>query len=195
MKKQGVATLNQIFSSKKALSSKKMNNPEWSDNISKLKESFAKESKFFWPAVCAIVLKKIMEVINVKVVDVLVPAWNKYREIQQYADLKKYPPDKIYMVPLAEHVIKSEYTPELEIFINNQSVCTLRFSVEVSLTLGGVILEIKGGKIMKLHTGSCKGAGSIACEGFLIINQKTSPFTLPGEITLGEGVPISKFAA
>jgi hypothetical protein len=194
MKKQALVTLDQIFSSKKAMSSKKMKNTEISKSVTKLKETLAKEVKIFWPAACAIMLKKILGTINIKLADFLVNAWNKYREIEQYTDPKKYPPDKTYMVPLAEHVVKSVFTPKLGICVNNQQVTELSFTIEVSLTLGGVILEIKGGKIMKLHTGSCKGAGNIYCEGMMIISQKTSPFTLPDEISLGNGIPIRKLA-
>jgi hypothetical protein len=192
MKKREVVTLKQIFSSKVASSFKKLKNTEWPENLAKMEDDFARESKLFFPGVCAAILNKIMEVLDVKVEDTMVNVWNKCREILQYADLKKYPPDKTYMVPLTEHDIKSTFDPELDIYVNNQLVHKLVFHIEIILTLGGVILEIKGGKIMKLHPGSCKGSGSIACEGMLIFNQRTSPFTLPGEIDLGDGVPIPK---
>jgi hypothetical protein len=195
MKKREVVTLNQIFSSKQALSFKKLKDTEWPENLVKIKEDFTREFKLFWPGICAVFLKKIMEVLNVPVADVMVDAWNKCREIMQYADLKKYPPDKTYMVPLAEHEIPSKFPITLEIYVNNQKVCELIFDVKFSLILGGIILEIKGGRIMKLHSGSFKGKGSIMYQDMVVFDQKTSPFTLPGVIDLGEGVPIPKIAA
>src|SRR4030043_1057674 len=122
MKKREVVTLNQIFSSKVASSFKKLKNTEWPENLTKMEDDFNRESKLFLPALCAVILKKIMEVLNVKVENVMVATWNKCREILQYADLKKYPPDKTYMVPLTEHDIKSTFDPKLEIYVNNQLV-------------------------------------------------------------------------
>ena len=99
------------------------------------------------------------------------------------------------MVPLSEHTIDYLYNPTMDILVNNQTVSTLKFGIKVYFTLEGTILEIKGGKIMKLHSGSCKAGGSIMCEGITILTQKTSPLHLPGEIDLGKGMPIPKMAA
>ena len=92
MKHREVVTLDQVLSSKKALSSKKLKKGELSEGVTKLKESFTKEVKIFWPAVCVIILKKLLETLNVKIASVLVDAWKKYQEIRQYTDAKKYPP-------------------------------------------------------------------------------------------------------
>ncbi len=191
MTKQEVVTLDQVFSSGEKLSPKELKKAESSGHLAKVKEILS-NVKVFWPAACDIILKKLLETLNVNMANFMVSTWNKYREIEQYTDAKTFPRTQTYMVPLTEHTIDASYEPSMEILVNNQPVATLNFIISVYLTLEGIILEIKGGKIMKLHTGSCKAGGSIMCEGQLIFEKTTSPFTLPGEIDLGKGILIPK---
>jgi hypothetical protein len=185
-------TLNQLLSSEKELSAKKLMKAESCDNLAYLKKLLTKEVKIFWPVVCSFILKKLVEILDQKVSDVMIAAWNKYKDIVQYTDAEKYPPDETYLVPLVEHTIESVYEPSLEILFNNQPVGELNFEITFFITLEGIALEIKGGKIMKVNTGSCKGGGSIKCEDITIFEKETSPFNLPGSIDLGKGIPIPK---
>jgi hypothetical protein len=121
----------------------------------------------------------------------MVKAWNKYRELLKYTDKEKYPPDVSVLVPLAEHTIKSEHKPYIEILINDKSVGKIDFNINISLTLKGIILKIRDGKIKEIQTGSCKGKGTIKCEDLVILEKETESFSLPGSINLGEGIPIA----
>jgi hypothetical protein len=192
MMDQEVLTLNQVLSTETELSEKKMKDTESCDSIAKLEKFLTKEVKILWPIACNFILKKLMEVLNVKVPDVLVTAWSKYKDIAQYTNKKRYPPSETYMVPLATHTVESIYEPSIEVLFNNQLIGEIKFEITVFLVVEGIILEIKGGKIMKLHTGSFYGGGSIKCEGKLIFEKQTNPFTLPGVIDLGEGISIPK---
>lgn len=91
---------------------------------------------------------------------------------------------------MAEHTIKSEHKPYIEILINDKSVGKIDFNINISLTLKGIILKIRDGKIQEIQTGSCKGKGTIKCENFVILEKETESISLPGSINLGEGIPI-----
>jgi hypothetical protein len=56
--------------------------------------------------------------------------------------------------------------------------------------LQGMHLEIRDGKIMKIHTGSCQASGEIAIEGKTFYKKKPAALQLPGTIDLEPGVPI-----
>jgi hypothetical protein len=185
-------TLNQLFSTETGLSDKQMTEAESCDSMVELKKRLTQEAKTVWPIARGIILKKLVEMLNIRVPDIMVAAWNKYEAIAKYTDGKQYPPSETYMVPLAEHTIESVHKPSLEICLNNQPVGEIKFEITLFIKVEGIILEIKGGRIMKVHTGSCKGGGSLKCEGQLLLKKETSPFELPGTIDLGEGVPIPK---
>ncbi len=184
-------TLNQFFSLKE-LSQSRLSTIESSEKMSLLKEKVSKEIKEIrWPVTFSEIIKKIEDLLNIGTTDIMVMAWNKYRILLKYTDKKKYSSNETFLVPLAEHTIKSEHKPYIEILINDKSVGKIDFNINISLTLKGIILKIRDGKIQEIQTGSCKGKGTIKCEDFVIMEKETESISLPGSINLGEGVPIT----
>ncbi len=164
---------------------------ESAKRMTSLKERLSTDAKEIrWPMAFKEVVKKINDLLNIRVLDILAAAWNKYRELLKYAERNKYSPDETFLVQLAEHTIKSVHHPYIEILINDKPLGKIDFEIVVSLALKGIILEIRDGKIKEILTGSCKGKGTIKCEKFLILEKETESFPLPGSISLGEGVPI-----
>jgi len=193
MKDNETVTLSRFFSSETKSSTKELMKAESHDNVADIKEIIKEQVKVPWPVACGFILRKFMEALDTKVSDVMIEAWKKYKDIVQYTDEKKYPPDETYCVSLAEHTIESVHKPYLEILFDNQPVGKrIKFEIKIFLTVEGIALEIQGGKIMKVHTGSCKGGGSIKLEDFTILEKETKSFTLPGSISLGQGIPIPK---
>ncbi len=192
MKNNEITSLNQLLASDKKLSTKKLMKAKRRENVANLKKCLTKEVKVVWPVACGIILKKLSEILDMNISDVMVSAWGKCGDLCQYCNKKKYPHGKSYMLPLAEHTIESVHEPSLEIFFNNQPVGKINFEITLYLTVEGIVLEIQDGKIMKVHTGSCEGGGCIKCEGILILKKNTRSFTLPGSISLGKGIPLPK---
>jgi hypothetical protein len=160
--------------------------------ISQLREKIEHEARGVrWPAAFGEIIKSTEHLLDVGIPDIMAAAWNKYRLLHKYLDRDKYPPDKTVLVSLAEHTVKSEHRPSIEIFVNDRLLGKVDFLVTVSLAFEGLTLKIRGGRIMEILTGSCTGKGAIACENFLLFERTTAPFPLPGAIKLGDGVPIA----
>ena len=185
-------TLNQIFSFKGTeLSQNRLSAIESNEKISSLKEVFSKEAKGIrWPVAFNEIIKKIEDLLNIGIPDIMVMAWNKYKILLKYSDRKKYSPDETFLVPLAEHTIKSEHHPCIEILINDKMVGKIGFDINISLKLEGIILKIQDGKIKEILTGSCKGKGTINHGDFVMFEKSLEPIQLSGSIDLGEGIPI-----
>ncbi len=183
-------TLNQFFSLKE-LSQSRLSTIESSEKMSLLKEKVSKEIKEIrWPVTFNEIIRKVEDLLNISIPDIMVAAWNKYRMLLKYTDRGKYSSNETFLVPLAEHTIKSEHKPYIEILINDKSVGKIDFNINISLTLKGIILKIRDGKIQEIQTGSCKGKGTIKYEDFVLLEKETDLFLLPGSINLGEGIPI-----
>ena len=185
-------TLNQIFAFKEGeLPPDKISEIESSNKMLSLKEKISKEIPGIkWNVTLNEVVKKIGDLLNISLADIMVGAWNKYRTLQKYLDQKKYSPEEIIMIPLAEHKIKSVHRPYIEILINDQVVGKIEFSINITLTLEGIILKVQNAKIKEILTGTCKAKGTIKCENFVILEKDLSSISLPGSIALGEGIPI-----
>jgi hypothetical protein len=133
------------------------------------------------------IVANIDNLLNTKISDILVNAWNKYIEISECLNESRKSPNVIFSVSLAEHRIRSEQNPSLQVLVNGRVVREIKFNVSIALILKGMILEIKGGKIRKIHvTGNCQGKGTVECEGVLILEKKTRTLSLPGTIDLEE---------
>jgi hypothetical protein len=182
------STLNQFFS----IQEKTLSKIKSSKSMEALKKRVEKEvTAIKWSAAFQEVIKQIEDLLNIRVVDIMTMAWNKYRALLKYTDKEKYSPNDTFLVPLAEHTIKSEHKPYLEILINDKSVGKIDFSINIALTLKGFILKIQDAKIKEIQTGTCKGKGTIKCEDVVIMEKETESFPLPGSIILGEGIPIT----
>ncbi len=143
-----------------------------------------------WRTTRAEILEKLDALLDVDLAAVMTRAWKKVTELHRYADPEKCPADCVYLVPLAEHVIRSEHRPSLEILLNGERVGEIEFRLEISLTLKGFILKIQGGLIKAIHTGECQWTGTVRCEDLTLAEEKRGSFPLPGVIDLGEGIPI-----
>lgn len=183
-------TLCQFFPLKE-LRQERLSAIESSNKIASLKERVSKEAKGIrWPVELSEIIKKVEDLLNISMPDIMVSAWNKYRILARYADKGKYKPNETFLVPLAEHTIKSEHNPYIEILINDSVVSKIEFNINVSLFLKGFVLKIQDGKIKEILAGSCKGKGLVKCEDLVMLEKETESIPLPGSIKLGEGIAI-----
>ncbi|MBN1190178.1 MAG: hypothetical protein JXA46_10530 [Dehalococcoidales bacterium] len=183
-------TLNHFFSSQTQLSTRSFSPVESCEKMLSVKRLLLQQAGVTWPLVLDTFLEKTRDILNIDIPDIMTAAWNKYKILLKYKDKEKYPPDDTFLVHLAEHTFRSMHQPFIEIRVNDQLVDTIDFEIALSLTLKGIALKIRDGKIREISAGECKGKGSVHCENRLILEKETKSFTLPGTISLGDGVPI-----
>jgi hypothetical protein len=183
-------TLNQFFAPEKGLSRKSLSRVGSSAGVSSLKEKLLSEARVQWPLAFEIIMKKVGDVLNIGISDIIGTAWSKYEILLKYLDKEKYPPDETFLVTMAEHEITSEHRPFLEILLNDRPIGKIDFEITVSLMIEGIKLEIQDGRIKKLLAGTCKGEGTVKCENQLILNRTTRPVSLPGTVDFKAGIPI-----
>jgi hypothetical protein len=133
---------------------------------------------------------EIGKILDVSFEDILVGALKKYRELQQYADSSKHPPNEIILVPLVERTITSTHRPSVDVFVNEKCVGHVAFTIMLQLKLAAVVLEIQDGKIQAVKSGTCHGEGSLAIGAVPLVEEKLISFDLPGVITLTRGIEI-----
>lgn len=173
-------TLNKIFSFKEKDLSHKF--------LSEIESNEVKGIK--WPVASNEIMKKMGDLLNISIMDIMVKAWNKYGFLRKYLNNKNYLPDETILVPLSKHTIKSEHHPYIEILIDERPVKKIMFNITVALTLKGIILKIQGGKIKEIQTGDCVGSGSITYKDTTILKKDFVSISLPGSVELRDGVPI-----
>jgi hypothetical protein len=129
--------------------------------------------------------------LDIRIVDILATAWNTRRELRQYADRAKYPPDQIIDHALGKHDIRATHKPRLQIVLDNSPLGPeLEFEVTVALNLEAAILRIQDTRIMFARLGKVFGTGTIKCEGATLFSRPTKAVALPLTISFGAGLPI-----
>jgi hypothetical protein len=143
-----------------------------------------------WNVVWSTILDHVDKLLDIDVSEILLRSWKNLNDLSKYQDTQKYPPDRMFLVPLLEHTIVSRHKPEIVIEVEPLFKKTIPFDITVKLVLKGFTLEIMAGKIKKIHTGECRGNGNVQCMNVTLLEKASGDFTLPGLIDLGEGVSI-----
>lgn len=166
-----------------------------SSRVATVKGKLAAEAKLLpWGAVCDVIVDKIAELVDIKLMDVLAVAWKKYRVLEKYADRNRYGPEETMLVPLAEHTVKSEHHPYIEILFRDQLVGKLVFDVTLALKLQGITLKIQDATIKAIQTGSWQGEGSIKLGDTVLVEKEFEPVSLPGALELSPGISLRELA-
>lgn len=143
-----------------------------------------------WPWVRKAVTDSSRDLLNLNVVDVLVGAWKKYMQIEQYADPKKYGPGETTLAPLVEHKVTSHHRPYVQILLKEREVARVTFDLDFSLKIEGFVLKIRDGKIWEILTGSGIGEGSLSLDDLTLWKHELKPIRFPGHISLSDGIPV-----
>ena len=126
---------------------------------------------------------------GISLIKILATAWSKSTEIQKYRDPVKYPPDKPVYVTLFNHDISSVQKPSLKVVLREAATGFERsfeipLEIVLKLSLEGVVLELRGGKLASIQSATCKGKGEIKLQGVGIYKTETRSFKLPGNYRL-----------
>jgi len=122
--------------------------------------------------------------LNVPLMDIVARAWNEGRLFEKYLDPERYDPDEVIAVSLRQHEITSTHQPKIDIVLNGETLDSIDFELEVKLTLDGVILQVQGGHIRAVRSGSIKGEGTLKCENLIVFHRETETMDLPGSVKL-----------
>ena len=134
-----------------------------------------------WPAAMPDLASKITELFDIELPGLLVPAWEKAKELQEALEESKKSPDEVIVLNLAEHEVNNEYHPYIEIRIAGMPLPKkIEFKVEIATTLKGINLKIQAGTITEIQAGSCDFQGKIKYEDLTIAEKKVGPLKLLG---------------
>lgn len=129
-----------------------------------------------WPAAMPDLFSKIGELFNIPLPDLLVASWKKADALQGLLDESRKNPEQVMFLELAEHVLRSEYHPYIEIRVAGVPLPKkIEFTVRLSAGLKGVILRIKGGAIAEIQMGSCEVEGKVQYAELTIADKKVGP--------------------
>lgn len=180
-------TLCEYFTMKQEELSKNENIKSFGEEIRK---NFKAEKPIPWDKVEEKFLEKLLEIFNIPMSELWIGGWRKAKEIQEFADPEKYPPDKPYEVPLVTHNHKAEREVTVKIQIAALPEVSFPFTFGIETELEGVTLTIKAGKIMGISSGCVQLKAHLNWEKLELIRLAGPKYAIPGKCDLGDGLPI-----
>jgi len=133
-------------------------------------------------------LEKILRELDV--VHLALRAWQTMRDLQKYRDRNKYPPDVATVLSLADHTVKSQHRPRIEVLLGEKPLVSLTLDLEFAAVFEGLALTVQDARICRIGTGRCRAEVSLSYKKNKLWKQATQNVPLPGTIDLGKGFAI-----
>ncbi|HEU5170709.1 MAG TPA: hypothetical protein VFU46_09230 [Gemmatimonadales bacterium] len=148
----------------------------------------------FWIGAAKSTIDLMKHLVDVPLADVLVGAWKTHQRFAKYTDRNQFPPDRISVVPLWTHRIKSTHEPYIELFVDGQAAGRIPFELELEVTVEGGALVIQDARFKRIEAGRARMSGTLKCAGQVISQRTSRDFAWTEAISFGEGVPIGAVA-
>ncbi|HEX6860512.1 MAG TPA: hypothetical protein VF138_09995 [Caulobacteraceae bacterium] len=128
-------------------------------------------------------------VLNTSMEGVLFASWKQAREVSDALAKSRRDPRAVAILPLAEHAIAAVHSPDVEVFYGRKRLAGFALRLDLQLTLRGVALEVRGGKLIAVRSGECAGAGSVSLAGETLLERQTPAIPLPGRLAFAARKP------
>ena len=152
-----------------------------------IKKAIKKSKKnYAVPIATGALLGAIAALLNIPLRDIIERAWNEGGLFKNYLDPEKYDPDESISIVLKNHDVTSSHEPKIDVLLNGDKIDSIDFQLDLTLTIEGVILHIKGGRIREIQAGRIKGSATLKCENLILFTRETETMDLPGTIKFPE---------
>jgi hypothetical protein len=133
--------------------------------------------------------------LKVDLIDVLVRGWREHRDIVSAARRTLAAPGSTELVSMARHEVTLEQRPSVSVLVGGQRVATLQLGLSIVFDVHALLLGIRGGRLVTVHTGNCDITATLAIQGTDVLT-KNAHLALPGVIPLRRGIrllPIGQY--
>ena len=143
-----------------------------------------------WSAFSEEIQFAFSKALDVKLIDVVIGAWSKLKQLREYCGRKPEDPDKPFSVALAQHEVLSSHQPSVDILLGEKVIGRIVVDLELTLSLTGIVLSILDDHIVAIASGKFSGAGAIKYHDATLIEKKTKEYEIPGKWTLERPFPL-----
>jgi hypothetical protein len=110
--------------------------------------------------------------------DLVVAGWRKQGQLAAAAERTAANPGTSEVVELATHRVSSAHHPSVELLVNDVQVATVTFDLTIEFVVKALVVTVRDGHVVSLHTGACDVAATLAAEGIQLASRRAH-FELP----------------
>ncbi|MBV9932329.1 MAG: hypothetical protein JO013_15495 [Alphaproteobacteria bacterium] len=146
-----------------------------------------------WDLVGSEVRGALRSVLDCNLLELLAEGWVKFRELQDYADPARHPPDERAVVHVGKHDFVREVHPVVSVTVAGRQCPDLRFTVRLTGSFSGLALAVQGGAI----TGGTAGDVHVSAQlrygaAELHKARESRKGALPGTFRFDPPIPIPR---
>ena len=104
--------------------------------------------------------------------DLAIAGWRKQRQLAAAAERTAANPGSSEVVELATHRVSSPHHPFVELLVNDAHVATVTFDLDIEFVIKALVVTVRDGHVVSLHTGACDVAATLAAEGIQLANRR-----------------------
>lgn len=110
--------------------------------------------------------------------DLVVAGWRKQAALAAAARHTLDNPGSSEVVELATHRISSVHRPSVELLVNDIHVATVNFELRIEFVVKALVVTVRNGHIVSLHSGACDVTATLTAEGVQLARRQEH-FDLP----------------
>jgi hypothetical protein len=110
--------------------------------------------------------------------DLVVAGWRKQGQLAAAAERTAANPGTSEVVELATHRVSSAHHPSVELLVNDAHLATVTFDLTIEFVIKALVVTVRDGHVVSLHSGACDVAATLAAEGIQLASRREH-FELP----------------
>jgi hypothetical protein len=110
--------------------------------------------------------------------DLVAAGWRKQGQLAAAAERTAANPGSSEVVELATHRVSSAHHPYVELLVNDVHVATVTFDLTIEFVVKALVVTVRDGHVVSLHTGACDVVATLAAEGVQLASRRAH-FELP----------------
>ncbi|MFI7061815.1 hypothetical protein ACIBL3_12585 [Kribbella sp. NPDC050124] len=115
--------------------------------------------------------------LNLDLGDVLLSAWRKYAKLTDAARRTLAISGSEEIVPLAQHTVRSTYSPHVDLIANGLLIHSFKFELEIVFELTALQAVVRAGTLTALAGGKCVVTATLSLDGAQLA-RKSRPVDL-----------------
>jgi hypothetical protein len=125
------------------------------------------------------VAEKLKDALEVQIGQILKSAWSQHRDLLDDLEKSKQSKSETFLVPLANHTIRSTHHPAVEVLVNDRRVAAFKFNANLMMRIQDAVLKVEGGHVVGVESGAWQGVGQLKCGPVTLVEHETEEFILP----------------
>ena len=125
------------------------------------------------------VAEKLKDALEVQISQILKSAWSQHRDLLDDLERSQQSRGETFLVPLANHTIRSTHHPAVEVLVNDRRVAAFKFNANLIMRIQDAVLKVEGGHVVGVESGAWQGVGQLKCGAVTLVEHETEEFDLP----------------